>query len=414
MRVQSPAQQYDISIVGAGMVGCVLALALAPSVQRIALMDRFLPDVDRAPNSASRPLTLNAVSVASLQTLGVWDQLESVATPIRHVHVSQAGYLGTCQFTAKEMDVDALGYVVPADCLAHALIVAAMALPQVEFFCIEKLEAMTQTPEGVSAEVVHAKQAKHIASHFLFGCDGTHSTVAELIGAQYQKNDATIMALLCDLQQAGIGASAYERFTDHGTLALLPKPNGAAGLVFTGSEKQVDALMARDDVAFTQTIQDMMRGRLSRAMQGGKRLVRPLESGEYVPLSQGRILLLGNAARTLYPIAAQGFNLGLRDVMQLQAVFACAADYDTPFDVRIIDTFLAMREEDQQGTQSMVQRIGKLFDFKFPGFSHLRSIGMMSVSAYAPFKHKLAQRALGMLGKAQRVTKLKQHESAEH
>jgi 2-octaprenyl-6-methoxyphenol hydroxylase len=410
MTYQDHLIQTQVIIIGTGMVGSLLAIALSPFVDSIVILDKVEPDIHRNMSMDSRPLSLNVASVQALQQVNVWNALQSFATSIQHVHVSQCGYLGTTQFYANDYDIDQLGAVIPADALALTLLKAALQLPGVRFQKIDDLKAIHQKNEKIILEYTVLDKPVLCESNYLFGCDGSHSKVAKIMGFQSIQEGETLYALTCDLLQVNLKGTAYERFTDKGTLALLPKLNGHAGLVFTGTQDEIESLELLDDDAFIRTIHGFMADRLPSTMTASKRHKKTLENLKHEPISQGQVLLLGNAARTLYPIAAQGFNLGLRDVMQLQAVFECANQVNDHHPSDIIQTFLALREEDQKATSQFTSRIAKLFSKKHTCFSHLRGLGLMGLDLTTPLKTKLAQRALGLSGSVKRVLKLIKHD----
>jgi 2-octaprenyl-6-methoxyphenol hydroxylase len=399
-------KHYEIIIVGTGMVGSLLAIALSPFVDSILMLDKIEHELQRPMNKASRPLSLNMASIEALKQCALWDRLQPYATPIKQVHVSQDGYLGTTQFKADDYQLEALGYVVPADVLALTLLKSARELPCVDFQKIETIEKIVQDDHQVTLTAMIDGDSKSCVSDFLFGCDGSHSRVAQCIDAEKVEEGRAQFALICDLLDTDLKGIAYERFTRLGTLALLPKLGGHAGLVFTGDQKNVEALEDLSDVAFIAKIQAMMGDRLPQSMQSNKRFKKTLQSLKHMPLAQGQVLLLGNAARTLYPIAAQGFNLGLRDVMQLQAIFDYAYQVGSKQPEAMIEAFLKLREEDQKATSQLTAKIGNVFEKNHLGLSHLRGLGLIGLDLVTPLKDKVANRALGVTGAVKRVLKL--------
>jgi len=400
------SRHYEMIIVGTGMVGSLLAIALAPYVDSILLLDKMEHDFNRQMNVESRPLSLNHASVEALKQCDVWQDLKDYATLIKQVHVSQNGYWGTTQFKAQDYNLEALGCVVPADVLALTLLKKARELSVVDFERIDNIQSVNQDNQIVQLNYEVKNKSIQISSDFLFGCDGTYSKVAQLIGAEQIKEGEPLQALVCDLVGADLNGVAYERFTKQGTLALLPKLAGNAGLVFTGKHAEIDRLSALSDDAFIQHIQALMGDRLPSKLRSTPGAIKPLNSLRHVPLYLGQVLLLGNAARTLYPIAAQGFNLGLRDVMQLQSVFACAKDIQSNNPEKLIKTFIDFRAEDQKKTSQMTSKIGDVFSKDYEILSHLRGLGLIGLDLITPLKNKMANRALGIAGGVKRVLKL--------
>jgi 2-octaprenyl-6-methoxyphenol hydroxylase len=412
MTLQNLPAQSDVIIVGTGMVGSLLAIVLSPFVKSILMLDQVECDIHRQMVMDSRPLSLNLTSVEALKQVHLWNELQPFATSIHQVHISQSGYLGSTQFFSKDYEVDQLGAVVPADVLAMTLLKAALQLPQVRFQRIDDLKSIHQENAKVCLEFSMMDQLHTIETSYLFGCDGSHSKVAQIMGFQTIIEEKSLYALTCDLMHIDLHHVAYERFTPSGTLALLPKLDGHAGLVFTGTQDAVEGLAQLDDAAFIRTIHDWMGDRLSPTFTVSLRSRKMLENLKQEPIAKGQVLLLGNAARTLYPIAAQGFNLGLRDVMQLQAIFECARDTGSHDPNAMIETFLVLRADDQKATSQLTSRIAKLFSKKNPIFSHVRGLGLMGLDLVFPLKTKIAHRALGLSGSVKRVLKLVSYDDA--
>lgn len=301
---------YDIAIIGGGLVGAGLAVALRQSGLSVVLIDARRPSAQD-----SRLFALSYGSCQFLQDLGLWSRLQDQATALLQVHVSRKHRFGALRLHASELGLDALGYTIPAGYLEQVLNDELAHLPRFTLYRPACLNALHQDDEAVFL-TFSTEENKEITvqSRFVIGADGTESSVRRLLN---------MTAEITDYQQQAIVASvnvttphqhvAYERFTDQGVIAVLPAKQ-ACKAIWSVKTDRAQYLLSLTDQDFLHILQKEFGWRLGRLENIQSRHTFMLRQ-VYAPQAVlGRALLLGNAAHTLHPVAAQGFNLALHEV----------------------------------------------------------------------------------------------------
>jgi 2-octaprenyl-6-methoxyphenol hydroxylase len=386
---------HDLLIVGAGPVGLALALALKDTGLDIVLADARSRE---AVASDPRDLALAYGSRLTLQALGAWGALP--ATAIEHIHISQQGGLGRTLIDAAEHGLPALGYVVPAGALASALRAAVDAagipvLDETEVLnlaagsadIIASLAAPGRPPATLRARLAACAEG---------GLRGDDPSVVE---RDYRQH-----ALIAQVAvSGGHRGTAFERFTDEGPLALLPKGEGYA-LVHVARPDTADALCALDDEAYLARLQAHVGNRV-RLETVGKRLRYPLLL-RYRETSIGkRTVWLGNAAQTLHPVAGQGFNLALRDVWALADTLLrhkdegarSASATQSPCDLgdpAVLAAYARSRGLDRLGTIRFTDTLVRVFSNDFAPLRHARGAALFALDVFPPLRNFVARRMM--------------------
>ncbi len=306
---------YDIIIVGGGLVGAsFIAKILQSNLDlKLALIDNTAPKTALDMDFNSRAIALSHGSVVCLQSLGVFTALASYVENIKEVHVSAKGHFGSSRITAADAGLDALGAVVNADVLNHVL--NKHIENKLTIFRPVNIVKMTQHEKGWA---LHLSSGEMINTKLLVAADGTQSFVRQTLGIETKCHDYHQSAITVNIELAQSHQNvAYERFTPDGAIAMLPFGEHRVKCVWVMSDLSVDVLLQKDDAEFIKEIQNVFGFRLGRLQSLGKRITYPLKSLQAHALYAHRCVLLGNAANTFHPIAAQGFNLGLRDAVVL-------------------------------------------------------------------------------------------------
>lgn len=404
----SSSAQYDIILIGAGLVGTSLVVALQNQGIKIAVLESHLPAVATQPKKDTRPLSLSYSSKVILQTLGVWPALQDLACPIETVHVSDEGALGAVHFSAAEQRVDALGYVVPFGDLQRALYHHAAAQPHADIIPINQLCAIHCAATGCSVNVNTAHGERDIKASLVIGADGTHSTTRQLLKIPTAHADHDEIALTAALHlQHEHNHGAFERFTRQGTLALLPMLNRTRYRFVWSMHKNMAADVAQwQDEQLITHLQNSFVDRIP--------VIEKIERGAQFPLQtiiaqeqiRSGFVLLGNAAHTLYPLAAQGFNLGLRDVAALAEVLVNARhDVKSCGDLAVLQNYFAWRESDQKRVAGLTSGISNLFGVHMPLLKSVRGLGLLATDLILPLKKRLAKRLMGLSGRLPKLAR---------
>lgn len=394
----------DIIIVGAGLVGTSLIAVLKNAPFRITVLETHIP-VQESPDPDLRPLSLTYSSQRILDTLGIWPELSQTAELIQTVHVSEENRLGVLRFRAAEEKVLALGYVVAFDALQNCLYQRAAETETVKFITIQKLSGIDYQNGKVLVTVQTAQGEKILPAELLVAADGTFSPTRKLlgIGVSEESHDDIALTMTMELMQPH-AHTAYERFTAKGVIAILPLKNPLrCRIVWVTSRSFAGEVSQWPDQQLAKYLSAALHDRLGewRVLERGKSF--PLQTVIAKEQIRKGVVLLGNAAHTIYPLAAQGFNLGLRDAVTLAEILIDAKNGHNIGDERILRSYLDWRSADQRWITSLTTGMGQLFDLRLPGLGTLRGAGLLATDLFPPLKHRLAKRFLGLAGKCPKL-----------
>jgi 2-octaprenyl-6-methoxyphenol hydroxylase len=398
----------DVAICGGGMVGATLALALAPLGLRISIIEAVAPGAPEQPSFDERTTALANGSVRVYRTLGAWRGMEREATPIRRIHVSEQGRFGVARIDAAEQGLDALGYVIPNRAIGAALWPALRGLDNLKV--IAPARVTDSSNEGATRRLTIETEAGAgaVETRLVIAADGARSQLRERAG---------IAAVHWDYEQTAIVATlttqrfhdhvAYERFTPHGPLAMLPLTDGRCGLVWTHEPDDAARLMALPDAEFLAELQAAFGMRLGRLLGVGRRQAYELALTRAERHTAPRFAIVGNAAQGLHPIAGQGFNLGLRDAASLAEVLAEAITAGTtdPGAIATLDAYAAWRDEDRRRIVGFTDGLVRLFGTPLGLVRNLRGLGLLAFDALPPAKNAMARLSVGAAGRIPRLAR---------
>lgn len=415
---------YDVAIVGGGMVGASFALALRATRLRVLLIESVPPDSASQPSFDERTTALGNGSRQIFQSLGVWDAMAAEAGAIRSIHVSDAGRFGMARLDSREQRVEAFGYVVPNRAIGRALWNALRQAPHIRLAMPARLDHAVIRPDGVELTYSDDGGSERALASLAVAADGAGSVLRAKAGIAADVEDyeqvAIVMNAATDRPNRG---EAFERFTESGPLAVLPLGNGACSGEFKGGYAVIWAvkpehasnLLALDDAAFASRLLEAFGWRAGRWTRIGRRHTYPLTLSRARDTVAGRVVLIGNAAQALHPVAGQGFNLGLRDAATLAEMLAAthsgkqppthagsavAPDFDT-----LLGKFSAWRDEDRRGVTRFTDGLVKLFGSDRPGLSTLRDFGLLLFDLSPTAKRALSRVSWGFAGRMPRLAR---------
>lgn len=386
--------QHDIIIVGGGLVGSALALSLAPMGLKVLVLEKKLLDTSKQPSPASRPISLAYGTYQWLVAAQVWPDLQAVACPIQQVEVSNRGAFGKTHFSNQDLELPCLGYVVPASYLIYALIKRAEAVG-VSYQQIDGLKAIQQSDHGVT---ITLEDEQTLQAKMLVAADGVNSQVRQLLGIHVAIKEHGETALAGSISLAGKhNRTGFERFGAPGTLAILPSwDEDTVSFVWSCDHEKTKQLQALGDAEFLQALQQSFGSSLGQFKQAVRGASFPLVSQRADQKVLQRTLLIGNAGQAMYPIAAQGFNLSVRDIKGLVASIEDFSDAEELPVKDILQRYLALREPDQKKMQGFVNTAEKVFTLDFPGINCLRGLGLAAFNLMPGLKKRMAKRTAGL------------------
>ncbi|MDX1812923.1 MAG: FAD-dependent oxidoreductase, partial [Gammaproteobacteria bacterium] len=237
--------QYDIAIIGGGMVGATMAIALAQLPLRIAIIEAFPFRSDQQPSYDARSIALAYGSKRIFETLGVWNGMEQDACPIKKIHVSSQGQAGATHLNAMDEGLDALGYVIENRIIGNALLAQIENYSNIELICPASLDNLNINADWAEVSITQNGEAKTINTKLVIAADGANSKVRELLGIQSTSKDYQQTAIISNVTPGKPHKNiAYERFTKDGPIAVLPMTDNRCSLVYTVSSDKVEETLA--------------------------------------------------------------------------------------------------------------------------------------------------------------------------
>ena len=403
-------RNYDIVIAGGGMIGASLALALSPLGLRVAVVEAVARGASLQPSFDDRSTALSRSTQRMFQAMGLWDEVISAATPIRRIHVSDRGRFGFSHIDAAEQGVEALGYVVINRVLGDVLQSALAKAATVDLMCPARVVDIETGSDFASAKIETADGSnQELGCQLLVAADGANSAVRPMMGICAKKTDYGQHAVIGNLlPEKSLDNCAYERFTEQGPLALLPVADDRAAFVWTVSSQDAERVLGLDDEAFLDELQQAFGYRLGRLSRVGKRAGYPLSLSKALRLTAERSVLVGNSAHGLHPVAAQGFNLGMRDVAALCDCIADARRIEPSADLGdpdLLDRYAEWRRDDQGKLVRLTDGIVRLFGSSSPPLRAVRNIGMLGFDVIPGVRSLFAKHMMGLAGRLPRLSR---------
>jgi 2-octaprenyl-6-methoxyphenol hydroxylase len=389
---------YDILITGGGMVGASLARALAGSGLSVAVVEAVSRDAPGQPSYDDRVIALAWGSRLILEAMGRWSAIEPEAEPIRRIHISDRGHFGFARLDHRDQGVPALGYVVSARTIGRGLLEGIDDQERLEWISPARIADFRVEPERVTAILDVEGGQRQVGARLLVAADGGDSPIRQRLDLPLQEWSYGHTAVIANLTPGRPhGGVAYERFTDSGPLAMLPMTEGRCSLVWIQRDDAVQEILALDDAAFLQRLQERFGFRLGRLARAGRRAAYPLRLLRVKEMVRSRVVLIGNAAHTLHPVSGQGFNLGLRDVAELAQVLVQAkGEHIDPGATAVLERYAARRAGDQRSVALATDFLARLFINPLPPVRLARNLGLLAMDLMPPVKRGLTRRFMGL------------------
>jgi 2-octaprenyl-6-methoxyphenol hydroxylase len=396
----------DVLIVGGGLVGASLALALGRAGLDVAIVEAHPFRINEQPNYDERSIALAQGSQRIFSGMGLWDSLQDTVCPIHTIHVSDRGHFGFTRLKREQEGVEALGYVASARLLGNALI-RKLEKTDVRLLTPAQLESFRVDAQQVHATIDLDGKPVEYRARLLVAADGVQSQVRDRLGIETHQWDYGQTAVIANVSPDQPHHNvAYERFTDTGPMALLPLNEGHCSLVWTLRADQVDEVMALDDAEFLSRLQERFGYRLGRFEKVGTRYAYPLQLLRAKQSTAQRLALIGNAVHTLHPIAGQGFNLGLRDVAALAEVIIDAQrSGNDPGGDAVLQRYAEWRQADQRRVVAFTDGMVRLFGQTLPPLVGLRNAGMLALDLCPPAKRWFGRLTMGRAGRLPRLAR---------
>ncbi len=393
----SQVKSFDVIIAGGAMAGATLALALHQLSEgrlSVAVVEPYQADHQQHPGFDARSIALSYGTIQILQRFGLWTDLQSVATPINHIHVSDRYHAGMTDITREEVAVNALGYVVELADVGRIYAEKMANTASISMFCPQSIQNVQRDINKVTAVLSNGEQ---IEAKLLVAADGAVSTCCEQVGLTLQEHDFEQVAVIANVVAAEQHQGrAFERFTSHGPIALLPMSGNRMSLVWCLPPDKADEVMAYDDEVFLNQLQSEFGWRLGKLEKTGARSSYPLVLRYREQNISHRFAIVGNAAQSLHPIAGQGFNLGIRDVASLAEEIVHSEDVGS---YRLLSQFKRRRDNDRSATITLTSSLVHLFSNDWLALRIGRNLGLAAMDNIPMLKTPLLRRTLGVVNR---------------
>lgn len=403
--------EFDIAIIGGGMVGTSLASLLSASQPqlRIALIEAQpfarADEIHFQPSFDVRSTALSYGTAKILRELGLWELLQQHITPIAQVHVSDRGHFLGGVIDAKENNLDAVGYVVENAWLGKVLLGHVQTQNNIQCFASSNVTALTPQQDSALLNVKTDAQEFLIKTTLAVIADGGDSPLRTAlgIGTQVRAYGQTAIITNVEFSEPHHGV-AYERFTADGPVALLPlgESNSAqqSALVWTLPAAQADEILLLSDADFLAQLQAQFGFRVGRFTRVAKRFAYPLQLVVAEEQIRSHLVLVGNAAHFLHPVAGQGFNLALRDcVCLVETLREAIAENKSPGDLAMLQSYLHKQALDQQITIEFSDKLVRLFSSDQLPLVAMRHLGLLSLESIPLIKNQFIAQTMGTAGR---------------
>lgn len=407
---------FDLIIIGGGLVGASLACALSQSESslRIAIVEAFpfkSDDTEYQPAFDARSVALSYTSKQVFEGIGLWPAINKLGVAaIKKIHISDRGHAGITRLNAEDENVEALGYVVETRVIGKALFDTLKKQKNITLIAPAKLKDFDLTTEKASARIEIDGEDNVLTAKLLVAADGDDSVVRRLSGVRTRSKEYDQAAVIANVATSQPhNNQAFERFTDSGPLALLPMTatqdeKNRYSLVWTINRSEQEDMMNWDDETFLLKLKQRFGERAGQFLQVSKRYVYPLSLMRAQEHVRERLAIIGNAAHTLHPVAGQGFNLGLRDVAALSQVIIDTLHENKDIGaLSNLKIYADWRRRDHIQTAMATDGLVRLFSNNFLPLAALRNLGLLVVDLVPPLKKVFARHAMGFVGKLPRL-----------
>jgi 2-octaprenyl-6-methoxyphenol hydroxylase len=402
---------FDVVIVGGGMVGASLSLLLEPYLQKglsVALVDahpisnKSVANLNlQQPSFDERTTAISLGSKRILEQLNVWPSLAVSATAIEHIQVSQKGQFGRVRLHAKESQVEALGFVVVNKDIGLSLQTRLLQQQKLTIFSSAKVKHYSMINGGVMLDMENSDgvPTNNIQTKLLVLADGSSSEGCKQLGIAQTCHDYQQHAIVCNVSfDQDHKHWAYERFTDEGPLALLPMSQNRYALVWCMDNESAERRLALSETQFKAELQKMVSFDKGRILNIGELSSYPLSLVQANEQVRQHVVVLGNAAHALHPVAGQGFNLALRDATALAQCIG--SQWQDAGNLAGLQQYLNNQIQDQVRTTFISHALPTNFSQDGLHWSILRALSMSLMDVMPVTKQLFANQAMGLVGKS--------------
>lgn len=396
---------YQIIIVGGGLAGGCLAIALKQAGLNVAVIEAVSREQRTISGAGDRALALAAGTVKMLERLDVWQGIKAKATPIKNIHISDQGHFGKTRLSAKREAVEALGYVITARNI-EGHVTHLLDQYEIAQVCPARVVGLASDNELAHLSIKRNNESLNLAGQLVVGADGGQSSVRKLLEIHQKVTEYGQTAIVTTVKpEKNHQNTAYERFTASGPLALLPLGD-AFSVVWTRTHEQAEALLAMSEAEFIEQLQGCFGYRLGEFKLQAPRRAFPLTLVRAERMIDDRVVMIGNAVHQLHPVAGQGFNLGLRDVVQLAEMIIQQHQGEKDLgDAQLLDAYAQRRKKDHDRVTQFTDSVVHLFSNEWLPVAAARNVGLTFLDHLPIAKAQMTRHAMGLSERMPRIGK---------
>jgi 2-octaprenylphenol hydroxylase len=405
-------KEYDVIIVGGGLVGAALACALAGQRLRIAMVEAETP---APPDDNEFDLRVSAVTRATqcmLENIGAWQAIgASRRYPFRDMHVWDASGSGVIHFDSADIGEATLGHIIENRIMLQAMLMQLDRTHDVERFVPAKPQALEIRDDGVTLRL---DTGDELQARLLIGADGARSWVREQCGIHVTATDYQQRGVVATIKtEKGHFDTAWQRFLPTGPLAILPLAGAYSSIVWTTTPEHAEHLLNAGDTDFRRELTEAFENRLGAVVSASPRAAFPLHAQHADQYVQPRVALIGDAAHTIHPLAGQGVNLGFADAAALAEVVMDAAQKRRDIGgIGVLRRYERWRKGDNLAMLQIMTGFQRLFGSRATSLRQVRNFGLNLVDRLGPVKNLIIRRAMGLAGDLPRLARRLDRESA--
>lgn len=389
---------YDLVIVGGGLVGLTLASALKDSGLQVAVVEARQ---ESAAVSRGQAYHVNLLASRIFQGIGVWDAMRGGVNPIDQIRLSDADYPRTVQFERRDLGTDVLGYVAEHRVLLEALQGFVQQCENVTYLCPTELVETERQSDGVMLQLNHAGETRQVRSRLLVAADGSRSPIRQAAGIRtygWQYWQACVVAFV--KPEKSHQNIAYERFWSSGPFAILPLPGNLCRIVWTAPKAEAVAIAALDDAQFLALLKQRYGDQMGELTLVGERSVFPVQLLHSQRYTLPRLALMGDAAHCCHPVGGQGVNLGFRDAAALAEVLRAAHQKGEDIGSwQVLKRYERWRRLENLTILGFTDFLDRLFSNSLLPLVVLRRLGLWVLQFVQPFKVIALRLMTGLLGR---------------
>jgi 2-octaprenyl-6-methoxyphenol hydroxylase len=393
----------DIAIVGGGLAGASLAVALAPLGLDIKVIEAVAYKAAEQPSYDDRTLALSHSSCRILSAIGLWGSLEADATAIRKIYITELDRPGRVVLDTAEMGLSAFGHVVEARRFGATVTARLEQTKNIDVISPAKLKNIEIGGPRTKLQFDSDTGIGELDARLVVAADGANSFIRNHLKIPTESRDYGQTAIICNVTpELAHEGRAFECLTGTGPFAVLPHTGTRCGLVWSVATDNAQEILDLDEATFLSRAEQRFGNSLGAFVKAGQRSAYPLKLVRAREDIRERLVILGNAAHAIHPIGAQGFNLALRDAAVLAEILA-DDDQGDPGETGLLHTYSEWRHRDQRGTIANSDGMTRLFAHPSPLAAGLRTTGLIAHSIFPSLRRRSAIKAMGYRGRVPRL-----------